>query len=78
MRVARSVAARFGASIVGVSAFEVEPAFVAEGVIIQEMTEEELKQTKVALAAKDKWFQDIVALPREWSGDGKLNTRSYS
>lgn len=65
VRVARCVATRFGASIVGVSAFAVEPDFVAEGVIIQEMTEEELKQRKVALAAKDNWFQDVVALPRE-------------
>jgi nucleotide-binding universal stress UspA family protein len=65
VRVARCVATRFGASIVGVSAFAVEPHFVAEGVIIQEMTEEELKQRKVALAAKDNWFQDVVALPRE-------------
>jgi hypothetical protein len=38
MRVARSIATKFDASLIGVSAFAVEPNFVAEGVITEETT----------------------------------------
>jgi nucleotide-binding universal stress UspA family protein len=65
VRVARSIAAKFDASIIGVSAFSVEPAFVAEGVIIQETTPEDLKRMKTALAEKGQWFRDVVGLPKE-------------
>jgi hypothetical protein len=50
VRVARSIATRFDASIIGVSAVAVEPTFVAEGVIIEETTPEDLKRMKTALA----------------------------
>jgi nucleotide-binding universal stress UspA family protein len=65
VRVARSIATGFGASIIGVSAFAVEPAFVAEGVIMEETTPEDLKRMKDALAGKGQWFQEIVRLPKE-------------
>jgi hypothetical protein len=65
VRIARSVAAKFDASIIGVSAFAVEPNFVSEGVIIEETTPEDLKRMKTALAEKEKWFRDIVAFPKE-------------
>ena len=65
VRVARSIATGFGASIIGVSAFAVEPAFVAEGVIIEETTPEDLKRMKDALIEKGQWFQEIVRLPKE-------------
>jgi nucleotide-binding universal stress UspA family protein len=65
VRVARSTANMFDASIVGVSAFAVEPDLVAEGVIIQETTPEDLKRMRAALAEKEQWFRDIVARPKE-------------
>jgi nucleotide-binding universal stress UspA family protein len=65
VRVARSIANTFDASIVGVSAFAVEPDLVAEGVIIQEATPEDLKRRKTALAEKEQWFREVVALPKE-------------
>jgi nucleotide-binding universal stress UspA family protein len=65
VRVARSIANKFDASIVGVSAFAVEPDLVAEGVIIQETTPEDLKRMKTALAEKERWFREVVALPKE-------------
>ena len=65
VRVARSIATRFDASIIGVSAFAVEPNFVAEGVIIEETTPEDLKRMKAALAEKAQWFREIVGLPKE-------------
>lgn len=65
VRIARSIANKFDASIIGVSAFAVEPNFVAEGVIIEETTPEDLKRMKAALAEKEGWFRDIVAIPKE-------------
>lgn len=63
IRVAESVAKRFGGGIIGVSAFAIEPPFVAEGVIIEEASEEELTRMKADLAAKGDWFRKIVTLP---------------
>jgi hypothetical protein len=63
--VARAIAARFEASLIGVSAFAVEPNFVAEGVIIEETTPGDIKRMKTALAEKEQWFRDIVGLPKE-------------
>jgi nucleotide-binding universal stress UspA family protein len=65
VRVARSIATKFDASVIGVSAFAVEPNFVAEGVIIQETTPEDVKRMKTALVEKAQWFQEIVGLPKE-------------
>src|SRR3974390_270986 len=77
VRIARSVAAKFDASIIGVSAFAVEPNFVSEGVIIEETTPEDLKRMKTALAEKEQWFRDIVGLPKEkveWRWDVEYPT----
>jgi len=65
VRVARSVATKLDASIIGVSAFAVEPSFVAEGVVIEETTPEDLKRMKAALAEKGQWFKEIVGFPKE-------------
>ena len=65
VRVARSIATKFTASVIGVSAFATEPDFVAEGVIIQETTPEDLKRMKAELAGKERWFRDVVGLPAE-------------
>jgi len=63
--VARSIATKFDASLIGVSAFAVEPNFVSEGVIIKETTPEDLKRMKTALAEKGQWFREIVGFPKE-------------
>ena len=64
VRVARSIASKFDASIVGISAFAVEPDLVAEGVIIQATTPDDLKQMKTTLADKEQWFRDVIDLPK--------------
>jgi len=72
VRVARSIAAKFEASVIGVSAFAIEPDFVAEGVIIQETTTEDVKRLKTELAEKERWFREVVGLPAarvEWRWD---------
>lgn len=65
VRVARSIATKFKASMIGVSAFAVERDFVAEGVVIAETTPEDLKRMKAELVEKERWFRDVVGLPRE-------------
>ena len=50
VRVARSIAEKFDASLIGVSAFAVEPNFVAEGVIIEETAPEDIKRMKTGMA----------------------------
>ncbi len=77
VRIARDVAKRFDACLVGVSAFAVEPPFVAEGVNIQETTADDLKRMKAALADKENWFLSIVGLPKErveWRWDVEYPT----
>lgn len=63
IRIAEAVAKKFGGALIGVSAFAVEPPFVAEGVIIAETSEDELARMKTDLAAKEDWFRKIVSLP---------------
>lgn len=65
IRIAEAIAKRFDGSLIGVSAFAVEPPFVAEGVIIEETSKDELRRMKAALAAKDAWFRKIVDMPSD-------------
>ncbi|MEY9387367.1 nucleotide-binding universal stress UspA family protein [Bradyrhizobium japonicum] len=65
VRIARDVANKFEASLIGVSAFAVVPPFVAEGVIIQETTADGLKRMKSALSEKEQWFRRVAGLPKE-------------
>ena len=65
VRAARSIAARFDAFLIGVSALAEKPTFVAEGVIIEEMTADDLKKIRLDLADKAAWFRDVVGLPKD-------------
>jgi len=65
VRIARSVAAKFDAALIGVSALAQTPTFVAEGVIIEEMTADYLKKIRLDLAEKGAWFRNVVGFPKE-------------
>ena len=65
VRLARCVADKFGASIIGVSAFAIEPPFISEGVVIKEMTEDDVERMKTALAAKGAWLQNVGGIQKE-------------
>jgi len=65
VRVARDAANKFGASVIGVSAIAIPPPVVAEGVVVQATTAEDVKQMKATLAAKEDWFRNVVRLPKE-------------
>lgn len=67
MRVAVDLAARFGAALIGASASAIEPPFIGEGVIIQEVSEEDVKKRRDALQAQGTWFKSISqTIPHEW------------
>lgn len=57
VRIASELAAKFNAALIGFSARAVPPPFVAEGVIIEEATEADVKQMQAALAKRGDWFQ---------------------
>lgn len=63
--VAEGVANSFGAALLGVSAIATEPPFVAEGVIIEQTTADDLERMRATLSAKEAWFRRIVRLPSE-------------
>lgn len=65
IRVAEAIAARFGGALIGVSAFAVEPPVVAEGIVIERISEDQLKQMKADLSAKEIWFRKVVTMPAD-------------
>jgi len=65
VRVAREIAQGFGASVIGVSALMVPPPLVADGVVIQAATEQEVARMQATLAAKEEWFRSVVGLTKE-------------
>ncbi|WP_244980967.1 hypothetical protein [Bradyrhizobium elkanii] len=46
IRVAEGIADKFHASMIGVSASAIDPPFVAEGVIIEQTTEDDVRQDR--------------------------------
>ncbi|MEW6147659.1 MAG: universal stress protein [Bradyrhizobium sp.] len=63
--VAEAVANGFGAALLGVSAIATDPPFVAEGVIIEQTTADDLERMRATLSAKEAWFRRIVRLPSD-------------
>jgi nucleotide-binding universal stress UspA family protein len=69
VRIASDLAKKFDAALIGFSARAVPPPFVAEGVIIEEATEADIKQMQAALAKRGDWFRGVVGAGRpdiEW------------
>ena len=53
VRIASELAKKFGAALIGLSARAVPPPFVAEGVIIEEVTEADIKQMQAHLRSEE-------------------------
>jgi len=69
VRIASELAAKFDAALIGFSARAVPPLFVAEGVIIEEATEADIREMHTALAKRGDWFCGVVGTDRrdvEW------------
>ena len=60
VRIASELAKKFDAALIGFSARAVPPLFVAEGVIIEEATEADIKKMRTALAKRGDWFRSVV------------------
>jgi nucleotide-binding universal stress UspA family protein len=65
VRIASELARKFDAALIGFSARAVPPPFVAEGVIIEETTEADIKQLQAALAKRGDWFRSTAGLDRQ-------------
>jgi nucleotide-binding universal stress UspA family protein len=65
VRLAARLADKFDATLIGLSAIAVRPPFVAEGVIIEETTEADVRRMSARLDEKGKWFCAIAAADRQ-------------
>ena len=68
VRIASELAGKFDATLIGISARAVPLPFIAEGVIIEETTEADIKRMQAALAKRGDWFRSVVGESRriEW------------
>lgn len=69
VRVAAGLADRFNATLIGLSALEVRPQFVTDGVVLAEAVEADIKEKRARLAAKGIWFRSLAGADRrkvEW------------
>lgn len=71
VRLSAALADRFNATLIGLSAMAMKPPFVAEGVVIEEVTEADIGNMEAALAEKEKWFRGLAGNRHrkpEWRG----------
>jgi nucleotide-binding universal stress UspA family protein len=61
VRIASELARKFDAALIGFSARAIPPPFVAEGVIIEEATEADIKQMQTTLDKRAGWFRGVVS-----------------
>jgi nucleotide-binding universal stress UspA family protein len=68
VRIAASLASKFGASLIGVSASPIPPPAVANGIVAVLPTEEDIKRMSAKLAEEGDWFRGIAGDHRkpEW------------
>ncbi len=71
VRVAAGLADKFSAMLIGMSALEVRPQFVTDGVVIQELVDADIKDRRAKLAATGSWFRGAAGADRHkvaWRG----------
>jgi nucleotide-binding universal stress UspA family protein len=61
VRLAASLADKFYATLIGLSALAIPPPIVADGVVLDEVTDVDIELMKAKLADKGKWFRGIAA-----------------
>ena len=61
VHLAASVAAKFNAMLIGVSALAVPPPMVANGMVMVELTDADVELMRARLADKGDWFRGIAA-----------------
>jgi hypothetical protein len=69
VRLAASLAEKFNATLIGLSALAIHPPFLIEGVSIQQATAADIVEIMSTLTAKGDWFSNIAAIDHnriEW------------
>ena len=69
VRLAASLAEKFNATLIGLSALAIHPPFLIEGVSIQQATAADIVEIMSMLTAKGDWFSKIAAIDHhriEW------------
>jgi hypothetical protein len=65
LRLAASLAEKFNATLIGLSALAVHPPFLIEGVAIQQATAADIVEIMATLTAKGDWFRNIAAMDHQ-------------
>jgi nucleotide-binding universal stress UspA family protein len=68
VRLAASLAEKFSATLIGLSALVIHPPFLVEGVAIQQATAADIVDIMATLTSKGEWFRSIAGAdrPLEW------------
>jgi hypothetical protein len=61
LRLAARVADKFNATLIGMSALAIRPAFVANGAVIEDLMQSDIKEMRGKLAERGIWFRTIAA-----------------
>jgi nucleotide-binding universal stress UspA family protein len=65
VRLAASLAEKFNATLIGLSALAIHPPFLIEGVAIQQATAADIVEIMATLTAKGDWFRNIAAMDHQ-------------
>jgi nucleotide-binding universal stress UspA family protein len=65
VRLAASLAEKFTATLIGLSALAVHPPFLIEGVAIQQATAADIVEIMATLTAKGDWLRNIAAMDHQ-------------
>lgn len=68
VRLAASLADKFNATLIGLSALAIRSAMVVEGAVIEDVTEADVKDMRANLASRENWFRNTAGEHRklEW------------
>ena len=69
VRLGVSLAEKFNATLIGLSALAIHPPFLFEGAVIQQATAADIVEIMATLTAKGDWFRNIAAMDHhrlEW------------
>jgi nucleotide-binding universal stress UspA family protein len=61
LRLAASVADKFNATLIGISALAIRPAFVTDDALVQDLMQTDIKDMRGKLAERGSWFRAIAA-----------------
>ena len=65
VRLAASLAEKFNATLIGLSALAIHPPFLIEGIAIQQATAADIVEIMATLTAKGDWFRNIAAMDHQ-------------